>query len=508
MALTLNTNIDSIVAQNNLTGSQALLSQSLTRLSSGLRINSAADDAAGLAISQQFTTQINGTNQAINNANNAISEAQTAGGALSTIVNNLQSIRTLAVEAANGSNSASDRAALDQQVQQQISEITRIASQTSFNGANVLSGGAGVTNYQVGANVGNTISVNLAQGVGANQVGAVATSTTALASTGGALTGGMTIQVGTTPKVTVGASATYATQAATADGTLYQNGSSAYAAAAAINAAGAPGLAVTATNNELLTLSGTTAGISSTGGTFTLAVNGVQVVNLAASTGASVAAVIADINQQSTQDGGITAQSVGSSGGILLTAADGSNITLTQTGSAAGVTKAQAYDPNAATPGTVTGSAAITLSTTAASTLYGQLTLSAGQNITIGGTAADATAVGLTSGGTTLAAGALSNNNVLTVAGANSTIEAVDSALATVSQFQSQLGAVQNRFTSTVQNLTTTVQNLTQSNSTIVSANFAQETANLTKSQVLEQAGISVLAQANSEPQLILKLIP
>ena len=110
MALTLNTNIDSLTAQNNLSGSQALLSQSLQRLSSGLRINSAADDAAGLAISQQFTTQVNGTNQAINNANDAVSEAQTAGGALTTIVNNLQSIRTLAVEAANGSNSASDRA--------------------------------------------------------------------------------------------------------------------------------------------------------------------------------------------------------------------------------------------------------------------------------------------------------------------------------------------------------------------------------------------------------------
>src|SRR5271167_4860579 len=128
MALTLNTNVDSITAQNNLTGSQALLSQSLDRLSSGLRINSAADDAAGLAISQQFTTQINGVNQAINNANDAVSEAQTAGGALSTLTNSLQSIRTLAVEAANGSNSASDRAALDQQVQAQIAEITRVAT--------------------------------------------------------------------------------------------------------------------------------------------------------------------------------------------------------------------------------------------------------------------------------------------------------------------------------------------------------------------------------------------
>src|SRR5271169_2026387 len=159
MALTLNTNIDSVNAQNNLSGSQSLLTQSLTRLSSGLRINSAADDAAGLAISQQFTTQVNGTNQAINNANDAVSESQTAAGALTTIVNNLQSIRTLAVESANGSNSASDRQALDSQVQQQIAEITQIAQQTSFNGTSVLNGSQGSITYQVGANVGDTISV-------------------------------------------------------------------------------------------------------------------------------------------------------------------------------------------------------------------------------------------------------------------------------------------------------------------------------------------------------------
>src|SRR6202020_2729593 len=171
MSLVLNTNIDSIVAQNNLTGSQSLLTQSLTRLSSGLRINSASDDAAGLAISQQFTTQITGTNQAINNANDAVSEAQTAAGALTTINNNLQSIRTLAVEAANGSNSASDRAALNNQVQQQIAEITQIAQQTTFNGLNVLNGSSGTTVYQVGANVGDTIAVSLQQGVAANQIG-------------------------------------------------------------------------------------------------------------------------------------------------------------------------------------------------------------------------------------------------------------------------------------------------------------------------------------------------
>jgi hypothetical protein len=143
MSLVLNTNIASLNAQNNLTGSQASLSQALQRLSSGLRINSAADDAAGLASSQQFTTQINGTNQAVSNAHDAVSEAQTTAGALNTIVDNLQSIRTLAVESANGSNSASDRAALNNQVQQQIAEITQIAQQTTFNGLNVLNGSSG-----------------------------------------------------------------------------------------------------------------------------------------------------------------------------------------------------------------------------------------------------------------------------------------------------------------------------------------------------------------------------
>src|SRR5258708_9659984 len=206
MPLTLNTNMYSLNPQRNLTNSKATLSQALQRLSSGLRINRRADDAAGLAISQQFTTQINGTNQAVNNANDAVSEAQTAGGALSTLTDALQSIRTLAVESANGSNSAADRAALDAQVQQQIAEIMRIVSQTSFNGAKVLDGSSGVTTFQVGANVGNTISVNLAQGVRADQIGQVAsgsgTNVTATALTGSNLT----IQVGTGTAASIGAS--------------------------------------------------------------------------------------------------------------------------------------------------------------------------------------------------------------------------------------------------------------------------------------------------------------
>jgi flagellin len=505
MSLVLNTNVDSIVAQNNLTGSQSLLTQSLTRLSSGLRINSAADDAAGLAISQQFTTQVNGTNQAINNANDAVSETQTAAGALTTIVNNLQSIRTLAVESANGSNSASDRQALDQQVQQQISEITQIAQQTTFNGLNVLNGSSGVQTYQVGANVGNTISINLAQGVGANQLGEVASTTTAVAA--GGTTGALTIAVGNSAATTVGASSLYATTASSGTGAanyVYQDASSAYAKAAAINGANISGLTATATNSQDVTFGSVTVG---TGG-YSLAVNGVTVLNTTSGP-ITAANLVTAINSYSTQDGGVTATTGGS--GLILTAADGSNIQLNQnlnvaggalTASTGGITSVASY--NAATSADINPTVAYT---TGKAAFYGQVSLSSSQNIQVGGLAADLTASGFGAATTVTATGTLQGNNVLTVSGANATIESVDSALNTVSQFQSQLGAIQNRFTAAVSNLQSTSQNLTQSRSTIEDADFAQETANLTQAQVLEQAGISVLAQANQQPQLILKLL-
>src|SRR6187549_4240919 len=204
MALVINTNVMSLNAQRNLTTSAGQLASSLQRLSSGLRINSAKDDAAGLAISNRMTTQINGLNQAARNANDGISLAQTAEGALGELTNNLQRIRELSVQAANASNSGTDRAALDQEVQQRLSEVDRIASVTAFNGQKVLDGSFGNALFQVGANVGETIAVSLAQGVKANQIGQIATSTTKVTST--ALTGTGTIQVGSGQVKTVNAS--------------------------------------------------------------------------------------------------------------------------------------------------------------------------------------------------------------------------------------------------------------------------------------------------------------
>ncbi len=484
MALTLNTNIDSLNAQRNLTNSKATLSQALQRLSSGLRINSAADDAAGLAISQQFTTQINGTNQAVNNANDAVSEAQTAGGALSTLTDALQSIRTLSVESANGSNSAADRAALDAQVQQQIAEITRIASQTSFNGTKVLDGSSGVTTFQVGANVGNTISINLAQGVRADQIGQVASLQGGVV-TATALTGSnLTLQVGTGTAATVGASVVGSAGAAAG-----QTAASAYAKVQAINAAGVAGL--TASADTVATAAGafsTITGAASGTSTYALKINNVDIyaagTNVALGQTLTGSSVATQINLYSAQTG-VTA-SLSGTGALQLTAADGRDVNVTET-VGAGVAS-----------GTGSGIAAAT---------SGKITLSAASNIVIGG--AGSADIGYTAGGQTISLNAqtLANANVLTVGGANSTIAAVDSALATVSAFQSQLGAIQNRFTSTVKNLQSTVQNLTSSRSTIQDADFAAETAKLTQSNVLQQAGISILAQANNQPQLILKLL-
>jgi flagellin len=508
MSLVLNTNIASLNAQNNLTSSQASLSQSLQRLSSGLRINSAADDAAGLAISQQFTTQINGTNQAVSNANDAVSEAQTTAGALNTIVNNLQSIRTLAVESANGSNSASDRVALNNQVQQQVAEISQIAQQTTFNGLNVLNGTSGTTVYQVGANVGDTIAVSLGQGVAANQIGQYSTLTGGAVPAASQLlsTASVTLSNGTS-SVTVGPSANFV-----GANLPSQGADSAYAKAAAVNAAGLQGLTATAATSvadtaafgPIAAATGTTPGQT----TYALTINGTVIygagnVVTSSLSGSQVATQINLFSGSTGVTASIGNGTTGPSGALILSNTDGSTINAVQTivlGAAGG----------GGVAGTGTGATAAVATTGAGTSNYGKVTLTDANPVTISdsGAGGGSAALGFVTGNaTTIGTASLANQNVLTVAGANSTITSVDSALATVSAFQSQLGAIQNRFTSAVSNLQSTAQNLTQSRSTIQDADFAAETANLTQAQVLEQAGISVLAQANQQPQLILKLL-
>ena len=183
MPQVINTNVMSLNAQRNLTTSGSAMATAIQRLSSGLRINSAKDDAAGLAISDRMTTQISGLNQAVRNANDGISLSQTTEGALQEVTNNLQRIRELAVQSANATNSDSDRGALDQEVQQRIAEISRIAAQTSFNGRKVLDGSFGGATFQVGANVGETISLQLDSSVKATDMGKLSSDTSVNIST-------------------------------------------------------------------------------------------------------------------------------------------------------------------------------------------------------------------------------------------------------------------------------------------------------------------------------------
>jgi flagellin len=479
MPSVVNTNVLSLNAQRNLSRSDSSLATALQRLSSGLRINSAKDDAAGLAIANRFTTQIRGLNQAVRNANDGISLAQTAESALDELTNNLQRIRELAVQAANSTNSASDRAALDQEVQQRLAEVNRIASQTSFNGQKVLDGSFGTAQFQVGANVGETITINLSTGVRADQMGQIATDV-GTAVTGNALTdGALTIAIGNSAVVNVGAS-TAGTQAG-------QTADSAYAKVNAINAAGVSGLSATATNET----SGTFSTVSSAGGTSTynLTINDVAIYtgigNIADGASLTASDVASQINLFSSQTG-VSASVSGTT--LTLTAADGRNVVVAETIADA------------------TGTAAGTgIAATQEGTLRGTISLSASENITLGGAVDDIGFTGVTS--IAVDTVTLASASVTSVSNAEKTIQRVDASLTAVASLRSQLGAIQNRFESTISNLQTVAENLTASRSRIQDADFAAETAVLTRAQILQQAGVAVLAQANAAPQTILGLL-
>jgi len=498
MASVINTNISSLTAQRNLMMSQASLATSMQRLSSGLRINSAKDDAAGLAISERFTTQIRGLNQAARNANDGISLSQTAEGALGEITSNLQRIRELAVQSANSTNSASDRLALDAEVQQRLAEIDRVSTQTSFNGQKILDGTFGNAAFQVGANVGDTISVNLSTSMRTTAIGQVATGTSTAEVTVAALSGSGTIKVGSADAKTIGASV-----AGTADG---QSLGSAYAKAVAINAASVPGLTATATNNIEFTVADT---VVSSGDTYDLKINGTDIFTGTAS--ALTTQQITDaINAQSSNTG-VTAALSGTD--LRLTAADGRDIAIGQTaggttgGLTAGAGGSTTVNGVVYRDGQLGAAADATKNSVVVTAVNGgTLTLTATENIQITG---DGAIMGFAAAGITIAKDTttISSVNVKDVTGANNTITRTDAALTSVSSLRSTFGAIQNRFDSVIANLSTTSENLSSSRSRVQDADFAAETANLSRSQILQQAGTAMVAQANQLPQGVLALL-
>ncbi|MBC3811161.1 flagellin N-terminal helical domain-containing protein [Undibacterium aquatile] len=494
MASYINTNIASMNAQRSLTTSQGSLQTSMQRLSSGLRINSAKDDSAGLAISQRMTSQLNGQNQAARNANDGISLAQTAEGDLQQIGSNLQRIRDLAVQAANGSNSASDRASLNNEASQLISEINRVASSSNFNGVNLLDGSFANQTFQVGANGSSNDQISISAiasakssslGVGstssykATVAGAGAVTTTALASGDLSING-----------YQVGASAS--------DGVSFSNATgSGIAKAAAINAiSGQTGVTATVGSTAVAGTASTSATAIASGD---ITINGVNLGALSASTsgaqrGAQVAAAVNAISSQT----GVSATFDTTTGAVALAAADGRNITVTAS------TNAAAAAANTGITVSATGATDIATSTLSlSSTSSAGITLANGTGT--GLTAANLTG-GFTSAAVTVGAG-VSSLNLSTAAGAQSALATIDSAIASVNSSRASLGAIQNRFTSAVNSLQTSQENLASARSRIQDSDFASETANMTRSQVLQQAGTAILAQANSLPNGVLALL-
>jgi len=477
MAAIINTNVQSLNAQRNLGISQNSLSQSMQRLSSGLRINSAKDDAAGLAISERFSTQIRGLNVATRNANDGISLAQTAEGAMASVTNNLQRMRELAVQSANATNSSSDRAALQAEVSQLSAEIDRVATQTDFNGTKLLDGSFSAQAFQVGANAGQTITID--------SIASARTST--LGKFNGVNVANNAV---TTPSNTPAAMTVTFTGGSLGTVNLGNVANDAKAIANALNASGIAGMSASA---DPAVATGTQAALStgevSEALSFTLNGTNISFTSGTTQSGAQDA-LLAAVNAQSANTG-VVATNTGA--GIKLTAADGRNIV------AGALTGATTWTAGELGLGGVLGA-------TTAGTVdinYQSPSGNAATAVTV------AVAGGFTTGSQSIASTgtAISVIDISTAAGANTALTAIDAALTQINSSRAELGAIQNRFSSTIDNLMTNSENLSASRSRIMDADFAQETANLSRAQILQQAGTAMVAQANQLPQNVLKLL-
>ena len=474
MALSINTNIASLNAQRNLGKSQGMLNKSLQRLSSGLRINSAKDDAAGLAISDRMTSQIRGLNQAARNANDGISLAQTAEGALQESANILQRMRELAVQSANDTNTASDRASLQAEAAQLQAEIDRISQSTEFNGQRLLDGSFSGATFQIGPNAGQNITFAIGSAK-ASSIGSIAMGTSA--EVAAATSADITIAIGSGAAVSIGSSANFAVS-----GDTYRGANSAYAKAASINDANISNLSATANTSGTQTM-GIIGGTALD--TYSLSINGTAIYS---ASDVATALTIQDVRDAINGASGDTNVVASVSGGdITLTAADGRDIAVVESGT-----------------GFVVGTDGISVTGgDFADTLRGALSLSATDTIDLSGTIAN---IGFSDDIAKDTLG-VDSINIATRNGADTAIKRLDAALASVSSIRGTLGAIQNRFESTISNLQSVSENISAARARIMDADFAVETANLTKSQIMQQAGTAMLSQANQLPQTVLSLL-
>ncbi len=497
MALTINTNVASLNAQRNLARSQGDLSRSMERLSSGLRINSAKDDAAGLAISDRMTAQIRGLNQAARNANDGISLAQTAEGAMQESTNILQRMRELAVQAANATNSAADRAALQAEVNQLKTEMNRIAQSTTFNGLKILDGTFVSQQFQVGPNANETIGVSI-QSMAADDLGRYTLSDTdGVNQTANQGTGSMTV-----PAAALPASNTIAGQDLTITGSKGSDTITVGAGATAWDIA------------SLVTNSASRTGVTATARTEvtldTLSADGI--VTLTVGSGGNTATMNASVTQTDLSDlatvindqsgtTGVTATVDG--GSLVLIQAEGKNIEISgYSHTSAGTIRTVPADGDTAQ--SLTNAAGATIIT-------GTVELTSQDSYTATSTlgAAAGSVFNNTAGGDNVISGLeeVTAIDISDVMGANDALTIVDAALGKIDAQRGDLGALQNRFESTIANLKNVAENLTAARSRIRDADIAQETSEMTKANILQQAGVSILTQANQVPQLALQLL-
>ncbi len=498
MALTINTNVAALNAQRNLGITQGMLNRSLQRLSSGLRINSAKDDAAGLAISTRMTSQVRGLNMAARNANDGISLAQTAEGALKESGNILQRMRELSVQAANDTNSSSDRASIQTEVAQLQAELNRIADQTTFNSKALLDGTFAAQKFHVGSEANETISISIgaarATTMGAQQISGTDTEDhvgTALAA------------IATATTVTNGVAAdtlSIAGGLGISTATVNQHDSAAEIASGINGITGDTGVSASASNTVDIT--------SVAVGTITFTLTAEQSQSVIGSA-ATITAVITDANDLSALRDAINAE-VAKTGISAELSTSGNTITLSNTdGSDIVVEGADDGDGNDDVAMVVGGEDLTDNGSTAADTntdsiiVGGKVAFSGSSSFTVTSTNTDVMVAAST--GSTL--NQVAQIDVSDQAGANAALDVIDQALSFITSSRGALGAMQNRFESTIANLQSVSENISAARSRIMDADFAVETANLTKAQITQQAGIAMLAQANMLPQAVLSLL-
>ena len=482
MALTVNTNLASLNVQNNLNKSSTALSTSMQRLSSGLRINSAKDDAAGLQISNRLTSQINGLGTAIKNAGDGISIAQTAEGAMQESTNILQTMRTLALSSANGSLSAEDRKSNNAQYAALTSELTRIATTTTFGGKNLLDGSFGTTAFQIGANANQTINMTMGD-VSASNIGSQQIKSTAIApSPGGVAAGKFNVTGGGESKeVDVKA------------------GASAKNIAALMNGA-VGGLAATASTEARLTLSDTTPASTATPANFKLKV-GEQEVEFV---GVTDLDSLADQLSSNAAKLGISVNYDSTSGSLSIKSDSGENFKFTSTDTTGVGISVNTRDGSGdfATAGIPLGDDKdkVIIAT-------GAVALDSAKGYSLSGAGVEGL---FAEKGETTAVSAkvtIADTDVTSADNAQNAISVITQAIANIDSQRADLGAVQNRFDSTVSNLRSISDNSTAARGAIQDVDFASETAQLTKQQTLQQASTAILSQANQLPSAVLKLL-